>query len=209
MPSSPLTDRRVQTAVGPTEIWDGKLPGFGLRIGSPNARWTKGKKTWQVMYRVHGPKKQRLKIGSYPTTGLAEAREEARAKLSLAEKGIDPKTIAAEQADRHEYTVERLAAEYIEKDAKRRNRRWRDKEQQIRRHILPRWSRRPASSITTRDVIELNDEMQAQWKGAPTSPHKQGQFGYAAGGFFDRRYRSLSGSIGFARSCAAPAGSRF
>ena len=160
MPSSALTDFKVSSSAGPSELWDTRLPGFGIRIGTPSTRSPKGRKTWQVMYRLAGRKKHRFKIGTYPTIGLAEAREEARRLLAQVQRGIDPKYEAAQAAEDEEYTVERLATEYIERDAKRRNRRWQDKNNQLRCYVLPRWGKRPATTITTKDVIKLNDEMQ-------------------------------------------------
>jgi integrase len=159
MPSSALTDFKISSSAGPCELWDTRLPGFGVRVGAPSARSPKGKKTWQVMYRVAGRKKHRFKIGTYPTIGLAEARDEARRLLAQVQRGIDPKHEAVQAAEDEEYTVERLAKEYIERDAKRRNRRWQDKENQLNFYVLPRWGRRPVTSVTTRDVIKLNDEM--------------------------------------------------
>jgi len=112
------------------------------------------------MYRLAGRKKHRYKLGTYPTIKLAEAREEARRLLAQVQRGIDPKHEAVQAAEDEEYTVERLASEYLERDAKRRNRRWRDKENQLNFYVLPRWGKRPATTITTKDVIKLNDEMQ-------------------------------------------------
>ena len=160
MPSSALTDIKISSSAGPCELWDTRLPGFGVRVGTPSARAPKGKKTWQIMYRLAGRKKHRYKLGTYPTIKLAEAREEARRLLAQVQRGIDPKHEAVQAAEDEEYTVERLASEYLERDAKRRNRRWRDKENQLNFYVLPRWGKRPATTITTKDVIKLNDEMQ-------------------------------------------------
>ena len=66
MPTKQLTDRLISAASGPAELWDRTQPGFGLRISTPSDRLSKGRKTWQVMYRVNGGRKQRLKLGNYP-----------------------------------------------------------------------------------------------------------------------------------------------
>jgi len=159
MPSSALTDVKISSSAGPCELWDTRLPGFGVRVGTPTTRTPKGKKTWQIMYRLAGRKKHRYKLGTYPTIKLAEAREEARRLLAQVQRGIDPKHEAAQAAEDEEYTVEHLATEYIERYAKRQNRRWKDKENQLNCYVLPIWGKRPATSITTREVIKLNDEM--------------------------------------------------
>ena len=160
MPSSALTELKVRNFIGPSELWDTRLPGFGVRIGVPTEQSPKGRKTWQIMYRLASRKKRRYKIGTYPTIGLADAREEARRLLAKVQRGIDPKYEAVQAAEDEEYTVERMVAAYIERDAKRRNRRWKDKEDQLRRHVVPKWGKRPAISITTKDVIKLNDELE-------------------------------------------------
>lgn len=85
MPTVKLTDRTVQNAQGPAEFWDANLPNFGLRIGSPNGRWSKGRKTWQAMYRINGGPKKRLKLGNYPEMPLSKARTEAKDRLALAQ----------------------------------------------------------------------------------------------------------------------------
>jgi integrase len=160
MPTVKLTDRTVQNSQGPAEIWDANLPNFGLRIGSPNERWPKGRKTWQAMYRINGGPKKRLKLGNYPEMPLAKARTEAKDRLSLAQSGIDPKDLRQDQQDQAAFTVAKLCGEYIEKYAKRRNRRWYDKEKQLKLYVLPLWGKRPASAITTRDVSRFIDGLE-------------------------------------------------
>ncbi len=75
MPTLKLTDRVVKgkkpPAEGYLELWDSNLPGFGLRIGFG------GKRSWQVMTRVHG-EPVRHKLGTYPVMSLAAAHAEAR-----------------------------------------------------------------------------------------------------------------------------------
>ena len=147
MPTIKLTDLTVRKRQGPDEIWDASVPNFGLRISTPNERWPKGRKTWQVMYRVNGNKK-RHKLGNYPEMSLADARKEASDAISLARRGIDVKEVRQEQQDQAAFTVAKLCEEYIEKYAKRQNRRWRDKEKQLKLYVLPRWGKRSANAIT-------------------------------------------------------------
>lgn len=160
MPTVKLTELAIQKRQGPAELWDANLPNFGLRIGTPNGRWPKGRKTWQAMYRVNGGAKKRLKLGNYPEMSLADARTEARERLALAQRGIDPKKELKDQQDQAAYTVAKLCEEYIEKYAKRQNRRWYDKEKQLKRSILQQWGKRPANSITTRDVSKFIDQLE-------------------------------------------------
>ncbi len=70
-----LTDmalRRISPpSSGSIEVWDGKIPGFGIRV-SP-----KGTKSFILLFRVDG-RARRLTIGRYPALSLAEARNLAK-----------------------------------------------------------------------------------------------------------------------------------
>ena len=109
-----LTDRLIRslTTERPQEdFWDETLPGFGVRV-------TKyGKKSFAVMYRIHG-RKIRMTLGSYPALSLAAARVTAKEALSEAAKGKD--LHARKLARRKAETFEELASDYLERHAKRR-----------------------------------------------------------------------------------------
>lgn len=67
-----------------TELWDTVVPAFGLRIG-------KKRKTWVVALRRPGEKHcGRHRIGHYPHTSLADARQKARDMLESSTAGKDP-----------------------------------------------------------------------------------------------------------------------
>jgi integrase len=74
-----LTDLVVQRLQQSGTYWDETLPAFGIRVG-------KNRKTWIVM---RGQIRQRVRIGHYPRTSLADARKEAR-KLLLEEPTRKP-----------------------------------------------------------------------------------------------------------------------
>jgi len=150
-----LTDTAVRNAKPPAtgyrELWDSVLPGFGLRIGHG------GKRSFQIMVRVNG-KLIRSKIGTYPVTTLAQAREEAQRVFREAAAGIAPKAaqqaaaMAAARAQQN--TFAHVCAAYMAERAK--DLRSRDK---IRRWIegdlLPTWGARDIRTITRRDVKAL------------------------------------------------------
>ncbi len=139
--------RIAPPAAGRLELWDAELPGFGLRV-SPS-----GRKAWQLMYRAGG-RKRRLTLGGYPALPLALAREAALDALQAVQGGRDP---AAERAalTGGALTFDRFAAAYIARYAQPRKASWRVDQAMIERDLLPAWRRRPAESITRRDVIEL------------------------------------------------------
>jgi Arm DNA-binding domain len=58
----------------PGTYWDKTTPGFGIRVG-------KNRKTWIIM---RGQIRQRMRIGHYPATSLADARKEAKKLLTEA-----------------------------------------------------------------------------------------------------------------------------
>src|SRR5262245_43599038 len=94
MPVLKLSDRTVKAlkppASGRVDYFDKVLPSFGIRLSSTGAA------SWFVYYRVDGQQVRDI-IGRYPTNGLAEAREAARDKLHLVERGRDPRQEDARQ----------------------------------------------------------------------------------------------------------------
>jgi hypothetical protein len=83
-----FTDRTV-LALKPSDkrlqYWDDSLPGFGLRVSPPNRKSPTGRKTWIVMYRRPTGSAVRLKLGTYPAVGLADARVKAKGYLGQIE----------------------------------------------------------------------------------------------------------------------------
>jgi hypothetical protein len=86
MPRNRLTDAAIK-ALRPSDkqvtYWDANLPGFGLRVAPGGAR------TWIAQYRAAG-RVRRLKLGRYPLTTLADARDKAKAVLGSVAEGADP-----------------------------------------------------------------------------------------------------------------------
>src|SRR4051794_25188865 len=65
------------------EVWDGKMPGFGVRVSGT------GTKTFILLYRHRG-RPRRLSLGRWPIVSLATARQKARAALQALDLGTDP-----------------------------------------------------------------------------------------------------------------------
>jgi hypothetical protein len=64
---------------GQITYWDQKIAGFGLRLSDGGAR------SWTIAYRYEG-RMRWLKLGTYPTLKLADARDMARNKLADVQK---------------------------------------------------------------------------------------------------------------------------
>jgi integrase len=158
-----LTDQRVRQATAPAgrrlELWDAVLPGLGLRVAAASVHGDRGSKTWFVRYRFGGSQR-RMKLGTYPTIALADAREVARYVFAEIGKGLDPAVErrlveSGAKAD----TFERIAEQFVTRYAKQRNRSWRETERILQRYVTPTWGERPIRDITRRDILDLLDRM--------------------------------------------------
>lgn len=154
MPKASFTARWVDSvplpATGQVDYFDEKTSGFGLRVSQG------GRKTWFAMYR-HNGRLRRMTIGTYPSLGLADAREKAKELLHLAAKGEDPAT--EKQVNRSAPTFGEMAQDYIEMYAKQRKRSWQEDQRILDYDLLPRWKNCKAHDIKRRDVIALLDSI--------------------------------------------------
>lgn len=112
-PQMPLKDTEIR-AIRTTDKPIRKADGKGLYVEVfPN-----GSKLWRLKYRFAG-KEKRLALGSYPETGLAEARKRRDAARASLEQGIDPglerKQEKAAAKVSAANTFESVAQEYLAK----------------------------------------------------------------------------------------------
>lgn len=146
-----LTIQKTQPpATGQREIWDAAVPGFGLRVAAGGA------KSFVFLYRAQG-RSRRLTLGRWPALGLAEARGLAREAQRTVALGGDP---AAEKSNaRHQDALlfRTVAAEFVERHAKPKNRSWRETQRLLEREVLTHWGQRPLESVTKADVVRLLD----------------------------------------------------
>jgi hypothetical protein len=114
MPRRKLTDQTIKSLVANpakvrTDYFDRLLPGFGLRV-SPA-----GTASWFVFYRLDS-KQVRDIFDRYPAKGLSAARDEARFRLDLVDRGRNPRTEEARQkaqeARRRAATFGKVADDY-------------------------------------------------------------------------------------------------
>ena len=138
---------------GQVEYFDTAPKGFCVRVAAS------GVKTYVVRYRMNG-RLRRYKIASVADMKLKTAREAAQKIKTQVAEGVDPldeRAAKRAEAGRRVDTVEAVAAEFIEKHAKRKNRTWRQTERLLAREVLPLWGKRDMASITRRDALDLLD----------------------------------------------------
>jgi integrase len=151
-----LTDSDLKGLKAPEEgrvvLTDTRVPGLQFRLSNAGASWS---------FRFHDPNAKKLvraTIGPYPSIKLSEARRKAEAMRGEVREGINPverRRAAIREATTN--TFEALAARYLKEYATRKKRASSveaDK-RNLRLHILPKWGRRPYSSIRRGDVIEV------------------------------------------------------
>jgi integrase len=159
MARATLTDvmvRRIRPpARGQVEHWDVVIPGFALRVSDS------GRKSWVLMARLRG-ELLRYTIGTYPTIGLAKARELARSALHLIAEGKDPRDERKRRVEQRTGTFASVAAAFVAGDRNAGPGWAAERARVLRRELLPAWGPRPIASITRRDVIALLDGIVAR-----------------------------------------------
>jgi integrase len=148
----PLTDTAIRKAK-PTEKTQRLFDGGGLYVElSPS-----GGKWWRLKYR-HGGKEKRLSLGTYPDTGLADARAKRDEARKLLAAGVDPgehrKAEKAAGEDRAANSFEVIAREWLAKHSPT----WAPSHgskiaARLERDIFPWLGRRPIADITAKELL--------------------------------------------------------
>src|SRR5687767_13869947 len=110
---SMLTARYVETTKPGKkrrEIPDGLIRGLYLIVQPSSA------KSWALRYRLNGKPQPKLTLGPYPVLDLAKAREAAKEKLLLVQKGVSP--AKRQDALNGRDLVSSVVAEFLERHAK-------------------------------------------------------------------------------------------
>ncbi len=146
-------------ASGSMEVWDGRLPGFGVRV-SP-----KGTKSFILLYRHEGRPK-RLTIGRYPMLTLSDARKAAQKALADVAQGTDPSAAKKKTKPLSDpFNFVAFVTAFIEKYAAPKNKDWRESHRLFKREFIPHWRQRDIRKITKRDVTAVIDGIVA--RGSP------------------------------------------
>jgi integrase len=159
------------------EIWDTKLPGFGVRVGDDTDKARPGKAgriafILYTRYPGHASPARRV-LGQYGAITLEQARAKAGDWLEAIRKGIDPR---AEEAREREAAAKAAAAtiansfaavaeDFIREvavgadPAKPKQRRGNAVAGDIRRTLIPVWGPRPITEITRHEVRSLIEQV--------------------------------------------------
>ena len=139
------------------EVRDTEVRGLEIRASLA------GRKTWRLHYTRRSDAKRRVvKLGSYPSLSLKEARVKAKriqADIEGEETRADP--AAERQARKHAETFAELAREWLDRHARpnKRPRTVRGEEAMLARHVLPVLGSTKISEVTKRDIIGLLDRV--------------------------------------------------
>ena len=154
---SDLAIRKLAPQTERFEIWDNKIPGFGLRV-APS-----GLKVFFLVYR-HKGKSRRLSLGRYPFMPLAEARTKASEAIKLIDNGTDPAARADKEAQdavtTDTYTFAKAVDAFVLLHCQRYNRpvTARDTERILRKRFVAPWANRDIRQIGKTDIFKILDE---------------------------------------------------
>ncbi len=170
--ASRLTDKQV-LAIKPAqgkraEVFDAQEPGLLLRVSDA------GRRTWFFRYRLPDGRQPRLKLGTYPATGIADARGKAQAARRIVEAGDDPAALERRaEADARAQTIrtfDDLAQAYftacengtwIPKGKRKKDKTIASERKLYERHIKKELGRRPLGEIGRPEVKALTRGMLA------------------------------------------------
>jgi integrase len=152
--SQTLTDLKIRKlmpeANGRVEIWDGRVPAFGIRVAPT------GSKSFVLLYR-HKGRPRRMTIGRYPVVSLAEARRRAIQALGEVAWGVDPQTQKTfkTHGTRFDETVDMFVRTYCSQHNRKSTQR--ETERLLKARFVSRWGARDLREIGKADVLKIID----------------------------------------------------
>jgi integrase len=137
------------------EIWDGRVPGFGVRLSGA------GTKTFILVYRHRG-RPRRMTLGRYPFVSLADAREKASEALRQINNGDDP-AYMEHAIDEPPFQFNTVVSNYIERHCTVRNKASTAKETErlLKKHFVTAWGKRDIRDIRQMHINEILDALVA------------------------------------------------
>ena len=154
---SDLTIRNLtKPARGQFEIWDTRLPGFGVRVSHG------GTKSFVLVYRFQG-RSRRMTLGRCGILSLADARQLALQALRAVALGQDP---GAEKLKARRIPpiqqFDRFVDHFLASYARTKNKTAGESERLLRREFVSCWRNRPIAGISKHDVLQVLDRLVAQ-----------------------------------------------
>src|SRR5690606_30003159 len=128
-------------------LWDGTLPGFGVRI------FPSGAKSFVLDYRSNG-RKRRITLGKCGVLTPVQARKKALKELVGITDGADPAEDRRKQ--RAAKTVKDFTKTYIEDHAKPHKKSWTEDQRRIKKYVVPALGSRSLHAVTRGDVARLH-----------------------------------------------------
>lgn len=147
--------RKLQPpASGRVEHYDGRIPGFGIRITSGGA------KTFFLVGRHNGAFR-RVSLGRYPATTLEKARKKANTALGALADGTDPQAIKRQArraaADHFESVLESFVAHHCRLNNRASTAA--ETERLLRSVFNPQWAHRNIHDLRKADVFDILDPL--------------------------------------------------
>lgn len=146
----------LETKPSEYAVWDGKLPGFGVRVRPTGA------KSFVIVYRAgsgRGAPFRRFTIGAVGKIAPEAARTRAKVLLGGVAQGQDPAAEKrVERSEKRPTTFEELAELYVTLYAKTNKSSWKNDEGYLKRPRA-KWGKLSASEITDDHIAELLDEI--------------------------------------------------
>lgn len=156
-PKMALSDSAIRTAKPKDKPHKLADSGGMFLLVKPN-----GSKLWRLKYRVDGREKL-LALGTYPETGLKEAREKREEARKLISNGIDPS--AQRQAEKAAVehnttnTFEAVACEWLGKQQRAPS--YAPKlVRRLEMHVFPYIGAKPVDTVTRPEVVALLDRIE-------------------------------------------------
>ena len=153
-----LTQRRID-ALAPQVgaryvVWDGALPGFGVRVGQ-------GTRTYVLKYRLVSGRVRWATLDRVGVTSLEKARKRARRYLGVVADGGDPLRLkdGARDAPTFGDVADRFLEQHVE--ARRKPATLRLYTLAINGHLRPRLGTVPIADVSTADVLRLHHRLRA------------------------------------------------